>query len=317
MTAPVQPAARAVGETPAPRPGTTPHVALRGVVKRFGTAVALDGLDLEVQPGEVVGLLGPNGAGKTTTLRCLLGLVRPDAGTVEVFGLDAWRRAPEAHRRLAYVPGETALWPRLTGAQTLDLLGRLHGGEDADLRRRLVRRFALDEHRRVGEYSKGNRQKVALIAALMVRPDLIVLDEPTSGLDPLMDEVFREELAAARARGQAALLSSHVLSEVEATADRIVMLREGRTISEGVLSRLRSVAALRVEARFDGGPVPDVAGLDGVSDLHDDGDGRLRLLLTGSPGEVLGRLAAAHPSRLTCREPSLEELFGAVYARPA
>lgn len=293
-------------------PRTARVLELRGVVKRFGRVAALDGLDLHVDAGEVVGVLGPNGAGKTTAIRCLLGLLRATAGTVTVFGMDAWREAPAVHRRLAYVPGETALWPRLTGGQTLDLLGRLHGGHDEPYRRRLVERFALDEGKRVGDYSRGNRQKVALVAAFMVRPDLLVLDEPTSGLDPLMDEVFREELAAAKARGQAALLSSHVLSEVDATADRVVMVRDGRAVSEGDLEDLRALASLRVEAQFPQG-VPDLAGLPGIGDVHR-ADGRVTLLLTGPPGPVLERLATAEPTRLTCREASLEELFGALYA---
>jgi ABC-2 type transport system ATP-binding protein len=283
------------------------------VVKRFGDVAALDGLDLHVDAGEVVGLLGPNGAGKTTAIRVLLGLLRADGGTVTAFGLDVWRRAPAAHRRLAYVPGETALWGRLTGGQTLDLLGRLHGEVDVPYRRRLVERFALDEGRRVAAYSKGNRQKVALIAAFMVRPELLVLDEPTSGLDPLMDAVFREELAAAKARGQAALLSSHVLGEVDATADRVVMLRDGKVLSEGGLGELRALAALRVEARFRD-TVPDLRGVPGVDGLQVEG-ATVRLLLSGPPGPALAALAAAGPERLVCREPSLEELFGARYGQ--
>jgi len=199
-----------------------------GLCKSFGATVALRSLDLEVPEGEVIGYLGPNGAGKTTTIRCLLGLIRASAGRVELFGVDAQARPVQAHRRIAYVPGEANLWPGLTGAETLHLLGRLHGKVDLAYRAVLIERFQLDLSKRVRAYSKGNRQKVILIAGLMTRADLLLLDEPTSGLDPLMEQAFRECITEARERGQTVFLSSHILSEVEALCDRVGILRSGQ-----------------------------------------------------------------------------------------
>ena len=205
-----------------------PAIYVRGLTKRYGSSVALDGLDLTVQPGEVYGYLGPNGAGKTTTIRLLLGLHRPSAGEVRLFDVDAWHDPARAHRRVAYVAGEPALWPALTAGDTLTFLGRLHGGVDEAYRAELVARFDLDLRKKVRALSKGNRQKVQLVAALATRADLLLLDEPTSGLDPLMEVVFRQCVHEAKQRGQTVFLSSHVLSEVEQLCDRVGILRRGR-----------------------------------------------------------------------------------------
>lgn len=215
-------------------------VEVQGLVKTFGHLRALDGLDLVVAPGEVHGFLGPNGAGKSTTLRVVLGLMRADAGTVRLFGRDPWQEGPALHRRLAYVPGDVSLWPNLSGGETVDLLLRMRGADPATSRKaELVERFRLDLTMRARAYSRGNRQKVALVAALATDTDLLVLDEPTSGLDPLMEQVFREYIAEHRARGAAVLLSSHILSEVERLADRVTIIREGRTVETGSVASLR------------------------------------------------------------------------------
>jgi ABC-2 type transport system ATP-binding protein len=215
-------------------------IEVRGLVKTFGRVRALDGLDLAVAPGEVHGFLGPNGAGKSTTLRILLGLMRADAGTARLFGRDPWQEGPALHRRLAYVPGDVSLWPNLSGGETVDLLLRMRGVDPAVSRKaELVERFRLDLTMRARAYSRGNRQKVALVAALATDTDLLVLDEPTSGLDPLMEQVFRECIAEHRARGAAVLLSSHILSEVERLADRVTIIREGRTVETGSVASLR------------------------------------------------------------------------------
>jgi ABC-2 type transport system ATP-binding protein len=212
----------------------------RSLVKTFGRFRALDGLELAVDPGEVHGFLGPNGAGKSTTLRILLGLMRYDAGTVRLFGADPWREAPKLHRRLAYVPGDVSLWPNLSGGETIDLLLRMRGADPAASRKgELLERFKLDPTKRGRAYSKGNRQKVALIAAFAVDTELLLLDEPTSGLDPLMEQVFKECLAEHKARGATVLLSSHILSEVERLADRVTIIRDGRTVESGTLESLR------------------------------------------------------------------------------
>ena len=240
-----------------------PVIRTERLSKRYGATLALDDLDLVVEPGEVYGYLGPNGAGKTTTIRLLLGLHRPTGGRAELFGTDAWRDPVRAHRRVAYVAGEPFLWPALTGAETLAYLARLRGGTDAAYRDALVERFRLDTDKKVRALSKGNRQKVQLIAAVASRADLLILDEPTSGLDPLMEVAFRETVAEAKARGQTVFLSSHVLTEVDSTCDRIGLVRGGRLVASGTIEDIRRDATRRVTVTFaDGGPplVTDVRG---------------------------------------------------------
>ncbi len=282
-----------------------------GLTKRYGDVVALDHLDLEVAQGEVVGYLGPNGAGKTSTIRLLLGLSRPTEGRGEVFGLDCQRRPVQTHRRLAFVPGEASLRPSLTGGETLALLGRVHGEVDEAYRDELIGRFDLDPTKKVRAYSRGNRQKVILVAALMVRPDLLVLDEPTSGLDPLMEQAFRHCIGEARDRGQTVFLSSHILSEVEALCDRVGILRKGSLIEIGTLAEMRHLSALSVEATFDGA-VPDLSGVPGVSSVETNGR-VVRCQVRGSIQPLLRALADADVTELVSREPSLEELFLALY----
>ena len=281
------------------------------LTKCYGGFAALDHLDLEVSAGEVVGFLGPNGAGKTTTIRLLLGLIRPTTGRCEIFGLDCERQSIEAHRRLAFVPGEANLWPSLTGAETLHLLGRVQGQVDEVYRDELIERFELDPSKKIRAYSKGNRQKVILIAALMVRPDLLVLDEPTTGLDPLMEQAFRHSIGEARDRGQTVFLSSHIMSEVEALCDRVGILRAGRLVEIGTLPQLRHLSALTVEATFRGS-VPDLSAVQGVSAVAVEGQ-VVRCQVCGSVEPLLRVLAAADVSQLLSREPSLEELFLAQY----
>jgi ABC-2 type transport system ATP-binding protein len=288
-----------------------PAIRTEGLSKRYGSADALLGLDLEVAEGEVVGYLGPNGAGKTTTIRLLLGLARPTAGRAEIFGLDCQRQAVEAHRRLAYVPGEASLWPSLTGLETIHLLGRVQGRVDTAYRDELIQRFDLDPSKKVRAYSKGNKQKILLIAAMMTRPDLLVLDEPTSGLDPLMEQAFRHSVAEARNAGQTVFLSSHILSEVEALCDRVGILREGRLVEMGTLAEMRHLSALTVEATFDGVP-PDLAGVAGVRRAVVDGH-HVRLEVQGTIEPLVEALARSGVRGLLSREPSLEELFLAQY----
>jgi ABC-2 type transport system ATP-binding protein len=282
-----------------------------GLTKRFGSTTALSDLDLEVSQGEVLGYLGPNGAGKTTTIRLLLGLIAPSAGQAEIFGLDCQRQTVDAHRLLAYVPGDVALWPSLTGAETLHLLGRVQGNVDDTYRDELIKRFELDPSKKVRAYSKGNRQKVMLIAALMSRAQLLVLDEPTSGLDPLMEQAFRDCIAEARDRGQTVFLSSHILSEVEALCDRVAILRDGTLVEVGSLAAMRHLSALQIEAEMDGA-VPDVSNVPGVRAIEVDGN-RLRCQVNGSIEPLLAVLARAGVTRLVSTEPSLEELFLAHY----
>jgi ABC-2 type transport system ATP-binding protein len=284
-----------------------------GLSKSYGAKAALRPLDLEVAEGEVLGYLGPNGAGKTTTIRCLLGMARASAGRAEIFGVDAQRRPAEAHRRVAYVPGEANLWPGLTGRETLHLLGRVQGSVDERYRDELVERFRLDPGKRARTYSKGNRQKVLLIAALSSRADLLVLDEPTSGLDPLMEQTFRECVGEARERGQAVFLSSHILSEVEALSDRVAILRAGELVEVGTLAQLRHLSALSVDATFDGAP-PDLSRIPGVTAVDVAGN-RVRCQVTGPVEPLLSALVASGVHQLLSREPSLEELFLARYGR--
>lgn len=287
---------------------TDAAIRTEGLSKRFGTGTwALRNLDLTVGPGEVVGYLGPNGAGKTTTLRLLLGLLRPTTGTASIFGVDATRAPVAAHRHLAYVPGEASLWPRLTGAQTLEYLAHLHGGCDERYRAELVELFALDPGIRVREYSKGNRQKLSLIAALATRADVLLLDEPTSGLDPLMEQRFREEIRGARERGQAVLLSSHILAEVEALSDRIAILRAGRLVDLGTLEQMRHLAMIDVEVAFAADP-PDLTTVPGVVKPVRTGRS-VHCQVSGSIDALVKALASHDVISFTSHEPTLEQLF--------
>jgi ABC-2 type transport system ATP-binding protein len=292
-------------------PERMPAIRTVGLTKRYGSVDAVKALSLEVAEGEVLGYLGPNGAGKTTTIRLLLGLIRPTAGRAEIFGLDSQRDAVAAHRRLAYVPGEANLWPSLTGAETLHLLGRVQGMVDLAYRDELINRFQLDPSKKVRAYSKGNRQKLVLIAALMTRADLLILDEPTSGLDPLMEQAFRQCVHEARERRQTVFLSSHILSEVEALCDRVGILRSGELAEIGTLAEMRHLSALTVEATFDG-PPPDLSRVPGVTVIEVEGT-RVRCQVTGPVEPLLKVLAAAGVHHLLSREPSLEELFLAHY----
>jgi ABC-2 type transport system ATP-binding protein len=279
-----------------------------GLTKRFGHAKALDGLDLEVRPGEVHGFLGPNGAGKSTTIRILLGLVRADGGRAELLGGDPWRDAVALHRRLGYVPGDVVLWPNLSGGEVIDLLGRLRGGLDPKRRAQLLDRFELDPRKKGKAYSKGNRQKVALVAALASDAELLLLDEPTSGLDPLMEAAFRETVEEVRREGRTVLLSSHILAEVEALCDRVSIIRAGRTVESGTLGELRHLTRTAVSAETER-PVPGLGSLPGVHDLVADGT-RIRCQVdTAELTGLLRRLTDAGVRSLDSRPPTLEELF--------
>jgi ABC-2 type transport system ATP-binding protein len=279
----------------------------RALTKSFGRTVALDGLDLTVRTGEVHAFLGPNGAGKTTTIRILLGLLRKDGGQAVLLGGDPWRDAVSLHRRLAYVPGDVTLWPSLTGGQIIDLLGRLRGGLDAKRRQELTERFDLDPAKKTRAYSKGNRQKIALIAALASDAELLLLDEPTAGLDPLMEAAFRDCVSEERKDGRTILLSSHILAEAEALSDRVTIIRAGRAVETGTLAEMRHLTRDLVEAEL-AGPV-SLDGVPGVHDLATDGP-RLRCEVDHAAlNEVLARLTAAGVRSLTCRPPTLEELF--------
>jgi ABC-2 type transport system ATP-binding protein len=300
-----------------------------GLRKSFGPAKsptrALDGLDLAVRAGEVHAFLGPNGAGKTTTIRILLGLLRrdrsPGGGTVTLLGGDPWRDATRLHSRLAYVPGDVTLWPGLTGGEIVDLLGRLRGdGHDVKRRDELIERFQLDPGKKAHAYSKGNRQKVALIAALASDAELLLLDEPTSGLDPLMEEAFRECVTQERQSGRTVLLSSHILSEAEALADRVTIIRAGRAVETGTLAELRHLTRTTIDAELQR-PV-DPARLPGVHDPVTEpgasGGYRLRCEAdNASLTAVLRALTDAGVRTLTCRPPTLEELFLRHYAERA
>lgn len=285
------------------------------LTKKYGELAAIDNLDLDVYKGEVLGYLGPNGAGKTTTIRLLLGLIRPTSGKAEVFGMDTQNMKIDIHKRLAYVPGEALLWPQLTGAETLHLLGKLHGQVDGKYLKELIKRFKFEPNKKVRNYSKGNKQKINLIAALATRADLLVLDEPTAGLDPIMEQVFRECVAEAKSHGQTIFLSSHILEEVESLCDRVGILRSGKLIELGTLAEMRHLSALRVEATFAGKP-PSIGKLKGVSDVKIVGH-QLTAQVHGSIDELLTVLAKAKPKTLLSREPSLEELFLSLYGDEA
>ncbi|MFJ9740046.1 ATP-binding cassette domain-containing protein [Streptomyces sp. NPDC101166] len=286
----------------------TKAITVSGLHKSFGRTRALDDLDLQVEAGEVHGFLGPNGAGKSTAIRVLLGLLRADSGTARVLGLDPWADAVEAHRRIAYVPGDVTLWRSLSGGEVIDLLGRLRGGLDARRRGELTERFELDPTKKGRAYSKGNRQKVALVAAFASDVDLLILDEPTSGLDPLMEEVFQRCVREERDRGRTVLLSSHILSEVEELCDRVSIIRKGRTVESGSLADLRHLTRTSVTAEL-AGPPDGLAHLPGVHDLDVRGR-RVRLQVdTDRLDAVLRSLSASGVRSLTSTPPTLEELF--------
>ncbi|ACZ88152.1 ABC transporter ATP-binding protein [Streptosporangium roseum] len=286
----------------------TDAIHVSGLVKTFGRTRALDGLDLDVRRGEVHGFLGPNGAGKSTTIRILLGLMRADAGRARLLGGDPWADATDLHRRLAYVPGDVTLWPNLSGGEVIDLLGRLRGGVDEQRKASMVDRFELDLRKKGRAYSKGNRQKVALVAALASDVELLILDEPTSGLDPLMEAVFRDSVAEEKARGRTVLLSSHILSEVEALCDRVSIIRGGRTVESGTLVELRHLTSTSVVAEVASPPY-GLAELPGVSDLHIEG---MRVSCQVEPrhlDELFQRLTALGLRGVTAAPPTLEDLF--------
>jgi len=279
-----------------------------GLVKTFGAFRALDGLDLDVASGEVHGFLGPNGAGKSVTMRILLGLLRSDGGEVTLLGGDPWRDAVALHRRLAYVPGETNLWPNLTGGEIIDLLGGLRGGLDRARRDQLVERFDLDPRKRARTYSKGNRQKVALVAALASDAELLLLDEPTSGLDPLMEAVFQECILEATSAGRTVLLSSHILAEVEKLCDRVTIIRRGRTVESGTLEQLRHLTRTTVTATTVR-PPDDLAALPGVHDVRID-DHHVGFDVDGDHLDAaIKHLSGLGVTALTSHPPTLEDLF--------
>jgi ABC-2 type transport system ATP-binding protein len=287
---------------------TPTAIEVRGVDKSFGRFQALDKLDLTVRTGQVSGFLGPNGSGKSTTIRVLLGLLRADAGTVSLLGGDPWRDAVALHRRLAYVPGDVTLWPNLTGGQAIDLLGRLRGGLDPARRRELLARFELDPTKKARAYSKGNRQKVALVAALASDAELLILDEPTSGLDPLMEAVFTECVLEAKARGRTVLLSSHILSEVEKLCDTVTIIRRGHAVESGTLDDLRHLTRSAVRATVTG-DARVLEGAEGVHNLRLDGDTVAFDVDNTRMGAVMGTLTGLGIRSLVSNPPSLEELF--------
>jgi ABC-2 type transport system ATP-binding protein len=285
-----------------------PVISVAGLVKTFGRTRALDGLDLEVNPGEVHGFLGPNGSGKTTTIRVLLGLLHADAGTVRMLGGDPWRDAVALHRRLAYVPGDVTLWPGITGGEVIDLLGRLRGGLDRRRRDELLERFDLDPRKKARTYSKGNRQKVALVAGLASEAELLLLDEPTSGLDPLMEAVFQECIREARAEGRTVLLSSHILAEVEALCDRVSIIRLGRTVESGTLTQLRHLTRTSVAVET-AQPLTGLNDLTGVHDLIVE-DHRARFDVDSAHLDAVVRhMSTLGVKSLVSTPPTLEEMF--------
>ncbi|GAA3439529.1 ABC transporter ATP-binding protein [Kutzneria kofuensis] len=286
----------------------TTAISVSGLRKAFGRTQALDGLDLTVTTGEVHGFLGPNGAGKSTTIRVLLGLLRADGGRAELLGGDPWRDATELHRRLAYVPGDVTLWPTLSGGEVIDLLGRLRGGLDPKRRKDLLERFDLDPTKKGRTYSKGNRQKVALVAALASDVELLILDEPTSGLDPLMEEVFRDCIARERQDGRTVLLSSHVLAEVEALCDRVSIIRNGRTVESGTLAELRHLTRTSITAEL-ASPLSGVDTMAGVHDYSAQGNRVQFEVDTAELDAVLRKLTEFGVRSLVSQPPTLEQLF--------
>ena len=288
----------------------TSAIQVHDLRKTFGRTVALDGLDLEVSTGEIHGFLGPNGAGKSTTIRILLGLLRSDGGSATLLGGDPWREVETLHRRLAYVPGDVALWPNLTGGEVIDLLGRLRGGLDEKRRADMLERFDLDPTKKGRSYSKGNRQKVALVAALSSDVELLILDEPTSGLDPLMEAVFKEAARERRREGTTILLSSHILSEVESLCDRVSIIREGRNVESGTLEQLRHLSRTTVEATLERPLTADrLHAVPGLADVSVTDHHVVCAVETQHLGELLALLGQHGIKTLTSAPPTLEELF--------
>ncbi|MDX8049042.1 ABC transporter ATP-binding protein [Lentzea sp. BCCO 10_0798] len=286
----------------------TSAISVSGLVKTFGPTRALDDLNLDVHTGEVHGFLGPNGAGKSTAIRVLLGLLRADSGTARLLGGDPWKDTAALHRRLAYVPGDVNLWPNLTGGEVIDLLGRLRGGLNKARRAELLERFELDPRKKGRTYSKGNRQKVALVAALSSDVELLILDEPTSGLDPLMEAVFQDCINDERRRGRTVLLSSHILAEVEALCDRVSIIRNGHIVETGTLADLRHLTRTSISAEL-AGPPDGLADLAGVHDLVAEGN-RVRFEVDSDELDpVLKQLVSTGVRTLTSQPPTLEELF--------
>lgn len=289
----------------------TKAITVSGLHKSFGRTHALDGLDLSVETGEVHGFLGPNGSGKSTTIRVLLGLLRADSGAAQVLGRDPWTDSVELHRRLAYVPGDVELWPGLTGGEAIDLLARLRGGLDRRRRAELIERFDLDPTKKGRAYSKGNRQKVAIVAALASDAELLLLDEPTAGLDPLMEVVFQDVIGEAKTAGRTVLLSSHILAQVEKLADRVSIIRLGRTVQSGTLGELRHLTRTTIEAETER-PVTGLDGLPGVHGLRtvDEATGRVRFTVDGGQvGTAVRTLTEFGVRSLTSHPPTLEELM--------
>jgi ABC-2 type transport system ATP-binding protein len=287
-----------------------PAIRTAGLTKHFGDVVALDGLNLEVQQGEIFGFLGPNGAGKSTTIRLLLNLIRPTAGEAWIMGVPV-RDVSKAHRHVSYVPGDVALWPQLTGRETLELLGNISGDVDGAFRDELCERLQLDPGKRVRSYSKGNRQKIALVAAFMTRPDVMLLDEPTAGLDPLMEEEFQRLAREASARGQTVFLSSHILDEVEDLCSRVGILREGHLIEVATLEQLQELDTTIFDLELDG-ELPSLDEVDGVVHVETNGTG-VRITVKGSPAALLKVLATLPVRQLRTHTPSLEEIFLSYY----
>ncbi|WP_282703175.1 ABC transporter ATP-binding protein [Streptomyces sp. CC219B] len=286
----------------------TKAITVSGLHKSFGRTRALDGLDLDVRTGEVHGFLGPNGAGKSTTIRVLLGLLRADSGTAQVLGRDPWADAVELHRHLAYVPGDVELWPNLTGGEAIDLLARLRGGINKQRRADLVERFDLDPTKKGRAYSKGNRQKVAIVAALASDAELLLLDEPTAGLDPLMEVVFQDVIVEAKAAGKTVLLSSHILAQVEKLADRVSIIRLGRIVQSGTLSEMRHLTRTTIEAET----VRPATGLETLPGIHhlQTVDGRVRFAVDGAEVDgAVRRLTEFGIRSLVSHPPTLEELM--------
>lgn len=283
----------------------------KNLTKRYGNKTVLDHLSITLHRGEILGYLGPNGAGKTTTIRLLLGLSRATKGSASIFGKDAIKDAAAIHKRIAYVPGETSLWPSLSGAETLRLLANIHGISDTNYEAELIKKFRFDPNQKVRSYSKGNRQKIALIAALATRADLMIFDEPTSGLDPVMAKVFRDEVLAAKKNGQSVFLSSHIMEEVEELCDRICVLRDGKLIESGTVDDLRHLSAVTIEATFKHTP-PNVKEIKNVTSVEVR-DHFLRCNIHGPIDELLDVIAKAKPISILSRKPSLEELFLALY----